>query len=338
MLTSWLFCVFTGIVLLSAPSSAAVTAAIGTPQGPAPSQAMGAILPAVPKVAATPTEGGDSFTFYNRQFIHATFTKNRQVLLTFDDGPNPNTTPHILDVLKRRNVKGVFFVVGVNVRKYPEILKRIHDEGHTIGNHTFYHLNLRQHGAERIVREIRDTNALIQQITGVKPTLFRPPYGAVNATVLETLRKEGMSVMLWSIDPGDWRNRNVSRTVGNLAKQLQLGQGGRGGIVLLHDTLPSTANALEPFLVALTSQGLLPRPFDGGNVVSRERSFWAATSPRPLRWNEADTLVFDPGIFQRRLLTALLQSEKKKEVSPLALLKARKTGNLYRLFLCAGRM
>ncbi|MBI3038492.1 polysaccharide deacetylase family protein [bacterium] len=272
-----------------------------------------------------PTESGN-LVFYNRQLIAQTLGKNRQILLTFDDGPNPRTTPIVLEILKRRNIKGIFFLVGTNVRKYPEIARKIHSEGHTIGNHSYYHPNLTYLGVDRISREIRDTNALIKEVVGVKPTLFRPPYGALNNTVLNCIKHEGLSIMLWSVDPGDWRNKSMSRTVENLKAQLNLSHGGKGGIVLLHDTLPSTVHALEPFLIALTQHGILPSPF-GTPASQNNRSYWAMKDPAMLFWHQ-NRLNFKVEEFKRPLLTAIVNPSKNTSLPAIKLLRARKTGNL----------
>lgn len=292
--------------------------------------------PAMPMAAGTTenagaqTEGGS--VFYNRQLIQATLGKTRQVLLTFDDGPHPNGTPQILDTLKRHNLKAVFFVVGMNVRKYPGLLQRIHAEGHTIGNHTFYHPNLAHLRPGRILKEIRETNELVRQITGVKPTLFRPPYGAVNAQVLQILRQEHMDVMLWTFDPGDWRNRNMARTIENLKRQMKFSEGGRGGVVLFHDTLPSTAHALEPFLVAMKSHGLLGTAFAGRPVVY-DRSFWGTRSMSVFAWHELAPILYLEQL-KRPVLQNLIGTDKQAELSPIALLRAQKTGSIRQYLLC----
>ncbi|MBF0499106.1 MAG: polysaccharide deacetylase family protein [Candidatus Riflebacteria bacterium] len=271
--------------------------------------------------------------FYNRQMITATLGKNRQVLLTFDDGPHPINTPYILDVLKHLDLKAIFFVVGTNVRKYPDIVRRIYAEGHTIGNHTFYHPNLCHCTEERITKEIRDTNELIRQITGIKPTLFRPPYGGINHRVLETLKQEGMSVMLWSVDPGDWRNRNINKTVENLKRQLAFNHGGRGGIVLLHDTLPSSAHALEPFLTALIQEGLLPTGF--GHTQPQGRRFWVMRDPQITRWQETSP-TYRIELFGSTLLSGIVTGPKSDIPSPMAMLKAKKSGEFLKVMLSRG--
>ncbi len=287
---------------------------------PAPATPPGSTL----ALEEEPTEGG--FVFYNRKLIAETMGRMRQLLLTFDDGPHPVTTPQVLDILKRWNVKGIFFVVGMNARKYPDLVRRIHAEGHTIGNHTWYHLNLKKFGPERILKEIRETNDLIQQITGVRPRLFRPPYGSLNASVVEILRQEGMDIMLWTFDPRDWRNRSMVQTVASLKKQLHLENGGKGGIILLHDPLPSTAASLEPLLAALSQSNLLPTAYRRGPTQGRE--FWAARSPflwRTFQWQRP----FQPDAARYPMLTTMLQPPPPAEFSAMALLRAKKTGQLF---------
>ncbi|MBF0409741.1 MAG: polysaccharide deacetylase family protein [Candidatus Riflebacteria bacterium] len=284
------------------------------------------------------TESGlpaiDEAMFFNRKLINQTFVKQRKIILTFDDGPHPINTPYILDVLKKLNAKAIFFVVGVNVRKYPGIVKRIADEGHTLGNHTYYHLNLRHHSLERILSEINSTNQLVQSITGVKPTLFRPPYGAINQKILEVIKAEGMSVMLWSVDPGDWRNRNITKTMANLKRQLAMNNGGsgKGGIVLLHDTLTSSAHALEPFLRALIEIGQTPDNFafaDG----RRGKSYWKTTPPSIAYWQELEPVYNVRGL-GIPLLTIMLERPAPAPYSPLAMLKAKKSRDYFRNMIC----
>lgn len=275
--------------------------------------------------------GDAGFVFFNRKLITETLGKSRQVLLTFDDGPHPVNTPFILDVLKKLNLKAVFFLVGTNVRKYPEIVRRIAVEGHTLGNHTYYHPNLRSCAPDRILREIRDNNELIHSITGIKPTLFRPPYGGLSAKALDILRQEGMSVMLWSVDPGDWRNRNIQRTVANLKRQLAFDHGGRGGVVLLHDTLPSSAHALEPFLTALMAEGLLPTAY--GAPAQKSRNYWAMRDPSLTGWQEMSP-AWRVENLRRALLASVIRNPGEESPSPMAMLRAKKSGNFRRFMLC----
>lgn len=279
--------------------------------------------------AGIPTEGGS--VFYNRRFIASTLGRNRQYLLTFDDGPNPNTTPHILDTLRKYDTKAVFFVVGTNVRKYPDIVRRIHAEGHVIGNHTAHHANLTHASDAKALEEIRELNALIQKITGVRPRVFRPPYGGVNKNVLQAVRQEGMDVMLWSVDPYDWRNRSMQRTCENVRRQLHLGNDSRGGIVLMHDTLPSSVAALEPLLIAFAENDLIPAAYGG---AASGRSYWHAKAPVNLPWIP-DLPALDLGKLQRPVLAALFRPEQDEfSWTAVSLLRARRTGKLFETMFC----
>ena len=125
----------------------------------------------------------------------------RGAVLTFDDGPHPNTTPHILDILKKRNLKATFFVLGLQAKKYPEIIKRIHDEGHIVGNHTYGHKDLTKLKPAQIKTEIENTNNLIEKITGEKPKFIRPPYGAVNHKVSDAINEAGKRMASFSKRP-----------------------------------------------------------------------------------------------------------------------------------------
>ena len=134
-----------------------------------------------------------------------------QVAITFDDGPDPRWTPKVLDILKAANVKATFFVVGVNAERYPALVRRIVDEGHEIGNHTYYHPNLALCWPEHIRLELNATQLLIETITGRATTLFRPPYasdtgptGLSELAPLKIAEDLNYLVVLENIDPQDW--------------------------------------------------------------------------------------------------------------------------------------
>lgn len=314
-------------LLWSAPAGAVPAGTAGSPRVESAMSAASALDGG--SETGVPTEEGS--VFYNRRFIASTMGRSRQYLLTFDDGPNPNTTPFILDTLKKHGMKAIFFVVGTNVRKYPEIVRRMHAEGHVIGNHTAHHANLAHASAGKALEEIRELNSLVQKITGIRPHVFRPPYGGLNQNVLHAVRQEGMDVMLWSVDPYDWRNRSMARTCENVKRQLQLGTGGRGGIVLMHDTLPSTVAALEPLLVAFTNHGLIPASY-GGQVTGR--SYWAVKAPVTLPWIP-ELPALDLIKLNRPVLAALFRPRQDAfSWTAVSLLKARRTGTLFESMLC----
>ncbi|KMK75141.1 polysaccharide deacetylase family protein [Alkalihalobacillus pseudalcaliphilus] len=129
---------------------------------------------------------------------------NRFIALTFDDGPDTYYTPLILDILKEKGVHATFFVVGKQVQKHPDILKRIVEEGHGIGNHTFNHPNLTKTWSEQVQLEIEKTQSLIQDTVGRKPSLIRPPYGAFTKADIGLFNDKGLVNVMWSVDTLDW--------------------------------------------------------------------------------------------------------------------------------------
>ena len=173
------------------------------------------------------------------------------VAMTFDDGPHPKLTPRLLDMLKERNIKATFFVVGKCVAEYPDIAKRIVDEGHEIANHSWNHPQLTKLSPSAFDAEISQTNAAIEKATGVRPVTMRPPYGAINAGLTKRLNEEyGLSVILWSVDPQDWKIRKSDHVSSHIIKNTA-----PGAIILAHDIHPSTIDAMPAALDTLQSKG-----------------------------------------------------------------------------------
>jgi peptidoglycan/xylan/chitin deacetylase (PgdA/CDA1 family) len=183
------------------------------------------------------------------------------VLLTFDDGPHPDGTPAVLDVLRRYHVRGVFFVVGSRVHRAPQLLRRIVDDGHIIGNHSFAHPLDRQFGMLRYYRDVEQCQTIIERLSGVKPTLFRPPLGHLSAASVLVPRFAGLTTVLWTVDSDDWRLK-ASHDAAVAADRLIARLSGRPlhDIVLLHDEKTYTAELLEIVLPVLASRqvDLLP--------------------------------------------------------------------------------
>ena len=169
--------------------------------------------------------------------------------LTFDDGPVAQTTD-LLDILAEKDVKATFFTVGSNVANHPEILRRMVAEGHVVGNHTMDHPQLTRLSAGAVLKEVTRTNDLIEQATGQRPTLLRPPYGATNNTVRQVAVDLGMSQILWNVDPEDWKDRN-SETV----KKRVLANTKNGSIVLSHDIHQTTRDAYADIIDGLRAKG-----------------------------------------------------------------------------------
>ena len=160
-----------------------------------------------------------------------------QVAITFDDGPDPQWTPKILDILKAANAKAAFFLVGVNAEKYPGLVRRIVNEGHEIGNHTYYHPNLALAWPEHVRLELNATQLLIETITGRATTLFRPPYAAdtqpsqmSELMPLQIAQELSYLVVLENIDPQDWAKPGADIILQRVKQQRR-----DGSIILLHD-------------------------------------------------------------------------------------------------------
>lgn len=173
------------------------------------------------------------------------------IAITFDDGPHGTLTPKLLDMLKERGIKATFFLIGQNAQQYPDIVQRIHNEGHEIANHSWSHPALNKCSPEKFRREIEDTNAAIKAAIGVNPTLIRPPYGATNASLDRTLdEKYGMKVILWSVDPMDWKYRHSERVANYILKHAK-----PGDIILSHDIHPTTVAAMPTIFDTLLARG-----------------------------------------------------------------------------------
>src|SRR5437870_1303358 len=160
-----------------------------------------------------------------------------QVAITFDDGPDPRWTPKILDILKTANAQAAFFLVGVNAEKYPGLVRRIVNEGHEIGNHTYYHPNLALAWPEHVRLELNATQLLIETITGRATTLFRPPYAAdtqpsqmSELMPLQIAQELSYLVVLENIDPQDWARPGADIILQRVKQQRR-----DGSIILLHD-------------------------------------------------------------------------------------------------------
>lgn len=155
----------------------------------------------------------------------------KYVALTFDDGPDPLYTPEILDILKDRNVSATFFLIGKNVEKYPDIAKRIVDEGHSIGNHTYSHKSLIPLSERVTVQEIKKAEKAIQDATQVRPTLFRPPRGIYSSYARKFLIDERYTIVLWDVSAMDWAEIASNGIVYAVAKKTK-----PGSILLFHDS------------------------------------------------------------------------------------------------------
>ncbi len=181
--------------------------------------------------------------FHLKAFCNNPLEKEKKIALTFDDGPS-EITPQVLEILSKNNIKATFFCIGKNVEKYPEILKQIFDEGHSIGNHSYNHSRFFDfYRKNRIVTEIINTNAIIENQIGKKVVFFRPPFGVTNPSIKRALQYTKHKVIGWNIRSLDGISSSEKFILNRIKNRIK-----PGGIVLLHDVLPNSVTVLEQLL------------------------------------------------------------------------------------------
>jgi len=173
------------------------------------------------------------------------------VALTFDDGPVQGTAD-LLDVLAEKGAKATFFVVGSNAAAQPDLLARMVEEGHVVGNHTEDHPDLTKLDSSAVRSEIEQVNDTVEAATGVRPALLRPPYGASNDTVDGVTAELGMSQILWNVDPEDWKDRDSA-----IVEQRVVANTAAGDIVLSHDIHETTRAAYADIIDQLQAEGFV---------------------------------------------------------------------------------
>ncbi|CAL9340076.1 hypothetical protein SUDANB121_00260 [Nocardiopsis dassonvillei] len=172
--------------------------------------------------------------------------KDKCVALTFDDGPGRHTD-EVLDALADHDAKATFYLLGSNVGAFPDTVKRMADEGHEIGNHSWKHDDLATLSGADIEDDLERTDRAIEDITGDEPTTMRPPYGSLDDTAREAI---GRPIVLWDVDTLDWQSRDAGAVT-----DVTLDQAGRGSVVLFHDIHESTVDAVPGILDGLAEDG-----------------------------------------------------------------------------------
>lgn len=172
--------------------------------------------------------------------------------LTFDDGPHPEHTPRLLDVLREYHLQATFFVIGSQAAKHPEIVRRIVAEGHDLGNHTYSHSDPARTSAAELIDEVRRWRSLLEEITGTAPHLFRPPHGKLFVYKTFRLWTERQTIVLWNIDPRDFAMTSRQAMEGWCDQY----QPQAGDVVLLHDNHPHAARAVPLLAARAAAQGL----------------------------------------------------------------------------------
>jgi peptidoglycan/xylan/chitin deacetylase (PgdA/CDA1 family) len=173
----------------------------------------------------------DSQVLKKKLFPSALFkTTDKNIHLTFDDGPHPLATPIVLQELKKHNIQATFFLLGQNAQKFPDLVRQIHREGHQIANHSFTHANLFFKTKTFIRDEILHTQEVIDSIIGTHSHYFRPPYGYLNWTIMDVLQEIGLTCVLWDVDSKDYRLNSVT----DISKRV-IPNTKSGSILLFHD-------------------------------------------------------------------------------------------------------
>lgn len=169
------------------------------------------------------------------------------IALTFDDGPYPKVTGHILDVLEKNGVCATFFVLGSRIEGHEDMLTRMDELGCEIGNHSFSHADLTRLSMADCQRELSDTDAEIRRVTGHEASVVRPPYGYYNKTVMSAAERP---LILWTVDTNDWRGKAPGEIADYVIQQAK-----EGSVILMHDQQTQTADAMEMIIPTLIEEG-----------------------------------------------------------------------------------
>lgn len=170
-----------------------------------------------------------------------------KVAITFDDGPSAKYTGQLLDGLKERGVKATFFLIGENAKAHPELVKRIDEEGHLIGNHTYHHVQIKKLAEDAAVEEVEKTDDVIYQITGKHTEYMRPPFGQWKKDLEYKMQ---IIPVLWTIDTLDWTTENEEEIVNRVVTDV-----GEGDIILMHDCYASSVTAALRIVDYLQTEG-----------------------------------------------------------------------------------
>ncbi|MDD3705016.1 MAG: polysaccharide deacetylase family sporulation protein PdaB [Clostridiaceae bacterium] len=187
----------------------------------------------------------------NRELpIYCVDTPEKKIAISFDAAWGADYTEGLLKTLKNYDVKTTFFLVGFWVDKYPDMVKRIDEEGHEIGNHSSKHPHMSQLSKEQIIEELTRTSEKIEAITSKKVTLFRPPFGDYNNRLIETSRGLGIQAIQWDVDSLDYKDYGTDAIVRRVLSKVK-----NGSIVLFHNNATYTADALPIILDSLQKEG-----------------------------------------------------------------------------------
>lgn len=188
---------------------------------------------------------------YHNIFINGPTTEGNTVALTFDDGPDSKNTEKVINILRDHKIQATFFMIGNNVKQFPNVVKDAFQEGNLVLGHSYTHPQFTNLQSTSLVNELTLTDNILEQTIGKKPAVIRPPYGEVNNTVMETTNNKGYTTIIWSIDSLDWANpKNKENVVKNVVDNIR-----PGDIVLMHSTKDVTVEALPEIINNLKARG-----------------------------------------------------------------------------------
>ena len=182
--------------------------------------------------------------------IYCVDRDNKCVSLTFDAAWGNEDTQQLIDILGKYNVKATFFVVGAWVDKYPESVKALHDAGHEVMSHSDDHAHFASLSSDQIVQNLNKANDKIEKVTGVKPILFRCPYGEYDDHVIKSVNSIGMTAIQWNVDSLDWKGLSADEITRRVTSKVV-----PGSIVLFHNAAKHTPEALSGIIEALIADG-----------------------------------------------------------------------------------
>ncbi|MCZ8230099.1 polysaccharide deacetylase family protein [Flavobacterium sp.] len=175
---------------------------------------------------------------YFSNYIWDIPNKNNCIYLTFDDGPTPEVTNWVLNLLKKENIKATFFCIGKNIQAQPELFKQIVNEGHTVGNHTNDHYNGWKNSEEIYIENTKKCDAIITLNTGKQPYLFRPPYGRIKRGQAKKIKELGYKIIMWDVLSADFDTQiTPEKCLNNVISSVQ-----PGSIIVFHDSLKAEKN------------------------------------------------------------------------------------------------
>lgn len=198
----------------------------------------------------------DLVSLFPNTFYRGAKTEDKKVALSFDDGPDKYYTVKILDVLKENDVPATFFLIGKRCKLYPDVVKRMQDEGHVIGNHTYNHPNIMKISEGKVRSELNDTSEIINDLVGYEPALFRSPYGSLDPKRVKLIANEGYKIIAWNVDSLDWKGLSAAEVKTNILENVV-----EGSIILQHsaggkgEDLSGSVEALAEIIKVLKEDG-----------------------------------------------------------------------------------